>query len=308
MNRFGRHVIIRVSTGLLTVYLAATLVFFLSRITGDPTHQILGENASQEAIDRLNSQLGLDRPLLVQYGDFLMNLIQGDLGTSLRYGTSNTDLIFSRLGNSLVLTIVAVTAGSVGGYLIALLGATRRGSVWDRLSTSIAGVAQSIPPFWLGLVLIYFFAIRLDWFPSGGTGSWRHLVLPAFAIALVPLAYVTRVGRTSIVSVLSEDYVLAARSRGFHERQVLLKHVVRASAIPVATVIGLLTGVILSSTVTVEVVFSWPGIGSLVNQAVQGRDFTLLQALAIVSAVVFVVINFLVDLLYEVLDPRIRTQ
>ncbi|MCK9904872.1 ABC transporter permease [Frankia sp. Cpl3] len=297
----------RLSTGIVTVYLAATIVFSLARGTGDPARQILGAEASPEAVTQLQSELGLDKPLLAQYSDFLLDLVTGDLGTSIRYGASNAELIFSRLGNSILLTAVSVTAGSIIGYLIAFLGATQRGRMWDKLSTSVAGIAQSIPPFWLGLVLVYFFSIRLDWLPSGGTGSWEHVILPAVAIAVVPLAYVTRVGRTSIVSVLSEDYVLAARSRGFSGRQVLLKHVLRASAIPVVTVVGLLTGVILSSTVTVEVVFSWPGIGSLVNQAVQGRDFPLLQALAIVCAVLFVLINFIVDLLYEVLDPRIRT-
>ncbi len=307
MNSAVRRVMIRMSTGIITVFLAATIVFGLARVTGDPARQILGAEASPEAVAQLQSQLGLDRPFLAQYSDFLLHLVKGDLGTSIRYGSSNAELIFSRLANSILLTVVAVALGSIIGYLIAFLGATKRGSVWDKLSTSIAGIAQSIPPFWLGLVLVYFFSIRLGWLPSGGTGSWRHVVLPAVAIAMVPLAYVTRVGRTSIVSVLSEDYVLAARSRGFSERQVLLKHVFKASAIPVVTVIGLLTGVILSSTVTVEVVFSWPGIGSLVNQAVQGRDFALLQALAIVCAVLFVLINFIVDLLYEVLDPRIRT-
>jgi len=308
MNPLARKVFTRVGTGLITVIFAATIVFFLARVTGDPTHQILGENASQEAIDQLRNQLGLDQSIFVQYAEFLSKLAVGDLGTSLRYGIPNIELILPRLGNSFLLTAVAVAGGSAIGYILALLGATKRGSLWDKLSTSIAGIAQSIPPFWLGLVLVYFFALRLEWLPSGGVGDWTHVILPAVAIGMIPLAYVTRVGRTSIVSVLAEDYVLAARSRGFSERQVLLKHVLRASAIPVVTVISLLTGAILSSTVTVEVVFSRPGIGSLANQAIQGRDFTLLQAMAIVTAVVFVLINFIVDLLYEVLDPRIRTR
>lgn len=306
MSATLKKVVLRLFTGILTIVIATTIVFVLARTSGDPAQQIVGESATEEQVQAKREQLGLDQPLVTQYVDYMGGLVRGDLGDSFRYGAPNSELIGSRLWNSLLLTSVAVGIGSILGYLIALIGALRRDSIWDRGGVAIAAIAQSTPSFWLGLMLIWLFALTLGWFPAGSSGSLSHLVLPALAIGVLPMAQVARVSRSALIGVLAEDYTLAARAKGFGEARVVGRYVVRPTLVPVITVIGLLSGSILSSAVTVEVVFGWPGIGSLVSQAVLSRDFSLLQALVVVGATGFVVINLLVDLLYEVIDPRIR--
>jgi len=301
-----RFLVPKVGGALLTLLLAITLAFVLGRAAGDPVQQLLGGMGTEEQVAALRTELGFDRPLVVQYVDYLTDLARGDLGESVRYSQSNWDLIRSRLPASLQLAGAAVVIGTLLGIPLGIVAALRENSLWDRISVTLALVGQSLPLFWLGLMLVLFFSIRLGWLPSGQSGTWRHLVLPAVTLATFPLARIARLTRSSMSEVLENNYLAAARARGLGEWRVIFGHALRNASLPVLTLIGLQAGALLSSAVTVEFVFAWPGLGTLATQAVQFRDFGLVQAIVVVGAVTFVAINLLVDVIYGIIDPRIR--
>lgn len=301
-----RFLAVRVLGALVTLVIAVSLAFFLSRLAGDPVRNLLGDLAPSDQVAELRSELGYDRPLVTQWADYLGDLAHGDLGDSLRYGDSNTSVIAGRLGASIELAGAALVIAVIIGVPTGLLAAHHEGTWIDRTLMTGSLLGQSLPAFWLAMLAVLLFAVKLGWFPAGGSGSWSHLVLPAFTLATLPLARVARMSRSAAVDVLQEPFILAARSRGISERNVLIRHVVRNIALPVLTIIGLQAGGLLSGAVTVEVVFGWPGMGSLAVQAVQFRDFPLVQSIVIVGAVVFVTINLLVDVLCGVADPRVR--
>ena len=296
----------RIAVGLVTVYLALTVAFVLTRITGDPVRQLLGVNATQEQVDLKRAELGLDQPVIQQYLTYLADVVRGDFGESLRYGTSNLGLIVERLPASLQLAFAAIVIGVVVGLTLGMLSALYRDTAVDAFVSVLALVGQSVPSFFVGIVLISIFAVNLGWVPSAGNNGFSSLVLPAIALSLLPLAQVARISRSSAVEVLEQDYIRAARARGFGIVRVVLHHVLRSVGLPVLTVLGLQIGALVSSAVTVEYVFNWPGIGSLTADAVTNRDFSLIQSLVVLGAVTFVVVNLAVDLLYRVIDPRVR--
>ncbi len=301
-----RSLLPRLAGAVVTLLLAVTIAFLLARASGDPVRQMLGDMASQGQIEAVRADLGLDRPLVVQYFDYLGNIVRGDLGTSLRYHTSNWDLIASRLAASFQLAAAAIIIGVVAGVTLGTLAAMFEGKRVDRVAVSLALLGQSVPPFWLGIMLIVVVAVGLRWLPAGQAGSWSHLILPAITLSTLPMARIARMTRSSITEVLEEPYVASARARGFGTRRVMARHVARNAAIPVITLVGLQTGVLLSGAVTVEFVFAWPGLGTLTTQAVAFRDFTLIQALVVFGAVTFVLVNLVVDIVNSVVDPRIR--
>lgn len=301
-----RFLVPKIGGALLTLLLAVTIAFLLGRAAGDPVRQMLGEMATEEQVAAARAELGFDRPLPVQFGTYLADLARGDLGESLRYNRSNWELILSRLPASLQLAGAAVVLGTVFGIPLGILAAIRENTIWDRISVSLALIGQSMPLFWLGMMFVLLFAVRLDWLPSGQAGTWRHLVLPAATLAMFPLARIARLTRSSMSEVLENNYIASARARGLSEWRVIIGHALRNASLPVLTLIGLQAGALLSSAVTVEFVFAWPGLGTLATQAVQFRDFGLVQAIVIVGAVTFVAINLLVDVIYGVIDPRIR--
>lgn len=301
-----KFVVVKIVGALLTLFLAATLAFVLSRFSGDPVYQILGDQATEEQINELRERLGLNSPLLIQYVNFLGDLVTGDLGYSLRYGQDNLDLILGRLGATVLLATLALTLGAVVGFVLGILSALNENSWIDRLSMGLALLGQSIPAFWLGMMLVVVFALNFRILPAGELQGPLSLILPVVTLSTLPMAKVARLARSSMVEVLEEPFVEAARARGFSGRRVVFAHVIRNSLTPVVTLTGIQAGVLLSGAVTVEYVFAWPGMGSLAVQAAGFRDFPLVQALVVFGALAFVVINLTVDLINGAIDPRIR--
>jgi peptide/nickel transport system permease protein len=287
----------------------ATLVFALIHLVpGDPAEAMLGESAPAADLADLRAKLGLDEPLLVQYGHFLRGLVRGDLGTSFRYNTPVTSEIGQRLGRTAQLAFVAMAVSVVIAVPLGILGALYRGRAIDQaaMAVSLAGIAM--PNFWLGPLLAIIFAVELGWLPVSGTGSWRHLVLPALTLGAALAAIVARMTRASLVEELGELYVLAARARGVSRGRAVIRHALRNSLIPVVTILGLQLGAVLTGTIITETIFSWPGVGRLLIQAINFRDYPLVQGCILFIAVTYVLMNLLVDVTYAWLDPRIRYQ
>jgi peptide/nickel transport system permease protein len=301
-----RFLLGKASHGLVTLLLAVTIAFFLARGTGDPVREMLGDLASDEQVAALRSQLGLDRSLPVQFVTFLKDLVTFNLGDSLRYHSSNLDLILSRLPASAQLALAAMVIAVVIGVPLGIWAAVKEGRLADRVASVIALTGQSIPLFWLGLMLILFFAVGLGWLPAGQSTGFSSLILPAVTLSTLPMAQIARLTRSGMTEVLGETFVSASHARGLAWWRIILVHAFRNASLPVITIIGLQAGTLLSGAITVEFVFAWPGLGTLATQAVQTRDFSLIQAIVVFGALVFVVINLLVDLLYGALDPRIR--
>jgi ABC-type dipeptide/oligopeptide/nickel transport system permease component len=287
----------------------ATLVFALIHLVpGDPAQAMLGESAPAADLADLRAKLGLDRPLFVQYGHFLGGLVRGDLGTSFRYNTPVTAEIRQRLGRTAQLALVAMAVAMAMALPLGILGALYRGRAVDQaaMAVSLAGIAM--PNFWLGPLLAIIFAVELGWLPVSGTGSWRHLVLPAVTLGAALAAIVARMTRASLVEELGELYVLAARARGVSRTRAVLRHALRNSLIPVVTIVGLQLGAVLTGTIITETIFSWPGVGRLLIQAINFRDYPLVQGCILFIAVTYVAMNLIVDVAYAWLDPRIRYQ
>jgi ABC-type dipeptide/oligopeptide/nickel transport system permease component len=285
----------------------ATLVFALIHLVpGDPAQVMLGESASAADLDDLRTRLGLDKPLLVQYREFITGLVQGDLGTSFRYNTPVTREIQQRLGRTAQLALAAMVVAVVVAIPLGVLGALYRGRWIDQLATTVSLLGVAMPNFWLGPVLAIVFAIYLGWLPVSGTGTWAHLVLPAVTLGGALAAILARMTRATLVDELRELYVLAARARGIARGRAVVAHALRNSLIPVVTIIGLQLGAVLTGTIITETIFSWPGVGRLLIQAISFRDYPLVQGCILFIAVTYVTMNLLVDLVYGFLDPRIR--
>ncbi|MBA3640333.1 MAG: ABC transporter permease [Acidobacteriota bacterium] len=285
----------------------ATLVFALIHLVpGDPAQAMLGEGASQEEIQRLRTSLGLDRPLLTQYTGFLGGLVRGDLGTSFRYNTPVTQQIMSRLGNTAKLALAAMLVAILFAVPLGIIAAVFRGRAPDHVAMTMALAGISMPNFWLGPLLAILFAVYLGWLPVSGTGSLAHLVLPAATLGAALSAILARMTRASLLEELRELYVLAARARGLSGARAVLRHAFRNSLIPVVTIIGLQFGAVLTGTIITETIFAWPGLGRLLIQAINFRDYPLVQGCILFIAVTYVLMNLLTDLTYGLLDPRIR--
>jgi peptide/nickel transport system permease protein len=285
----------------------ATLVFALIHLVpGDPAQAMLGEGATIEEVSRLRGQLGLDEPLLVQYRSFLGGILRGDLGTSFRYGTPVTDEIRTRLPNTALLAVAAMAAAIVFAIPLGILAAVFRGTAVDHAAMTVALAGISMPNFWLGPLLAILFAVQLGWLPVSGTGSPAHLVLPAITLGAALSAILARMTRASLLEELRELYVLAARARGLSSRRAVLRHAFRNSLIPIVTIVGLQFGAVLTGTIITETIFAWPGIGRLLIQSINFRDYPLIQGCILFISVTYVAMNLLTDLTYGFLDPRIR--
>jgi ABC-type dipeptide/oligopeptide/nickel transport system permease component len=294
-------------TGIMLVLVALT-VFLLGHLTGDPVRLMVPDEATEPEMAALRRELGFDRPLSVQFVDFLAHAAQGDLGRSLRYRQPALALVLERMPATVELGTAAMMIALLAAVPAALVCAPRPGSVLDALASTAAAVGQALPPFWIGIMLILLFAVHLQWLPAAGRGDVGSLVLPAITLGLWPMARMARMLRSSLLDVLQQDFVRSARAKGLSERAVLLRHVLRNASIPTVTMAALTYGSILGGTVITESVFAWPGVGRLALEAVYNRDFPLLQATVLVVAWIFVVINLALDLLYVWLDPRIRLQ
>lgn len=304
----GLYVVRRIAASVPVIFGLITVVFFLMRLLpGDPVAVMMTEfAAAAEDQAKIRAQLGLDDPILVQYGRYLFDLARGDLGESVFTHRTVLSQIGSQLPATLELALASTLIGVVGGLLIGVFAAAWRDSLFDRVSMFVSLFFISMPSFWVGLLFIYFFALRLGWFPVAGTGGLRHLVLPAFALGMRPIAVLARVVRTSMLETLNQDFVVTARAKGLVPRRVLFGHALRNALIPVVTIIGLQFGYALGGAVIIETVFGRQGIGALAVGAVQRHDYPLVQGTVLLVGIVFVLANLIVDLLYGVIDPRIR--
>jgi peptide/nickel transport system permease protein len=301
------YVVRRLWQSALTLVGVSVLVFAILRVLpGDPAKMLLPEGAPQSAVEELNRHLGLREPLHVQYAIFLRSVSRGDFGHSFQYRAPALRVVAERLPATLELTLVAMVLTIFFGVSIGIVAAVRRGTAYDYAGTVLAVLGQSLPNFWLGIMLILLFGVALRWLPTSGFEGWRHLILPAITLAAFPTALVARLTRSSMLEILSRDFIRTGRAKGLAERAVILRHALRNAAIPVLTVIGLQIGTLLGGAVITESVFAWPGMGKLVVDAIFFRDFPVVQTVLILSATVFVLINLAVDLLYTLIDPRIR--
>jgi len=284
----------------------STLVFFLLRLSGDPLALLVTETTTREEMERLREALGLTAPLWEQYARFLIRAFQGDFGDSLRYTKPAATLVWETLPATLELTAAALGIATALAVPLGMLAAIRRGTSVETSCSVITLVGQSVPFFWLGILLILVFSVQLHALPSFGRGTAWHLILPAVTLSASTMAKTARLVRAGMLEVLSQEYIRTARAKGLPERLVFLRHAFRNIAIPVVTILGLDFGLLLGGAVVTETIFAWPGTGRLMIQAIQGRDFPVVQAAVFILAVVFVVINALLDLIYAWLDPRIR--
>jgi peptide/nickel transport system permease protein len=291
----------------LTLVGVSILVFVILRVLpGDPARILLPDGAPQSAVDELNRHLGLKEPLPVQYAIFLRSVFRGDFGESFQYRAPAARVVRERLLATVHLALAAMTLTVGLGVSLGIVAAVRRGTGADYASTVLAVLGQSLPNFWLGIMLVLLFGVALRWLPTSGYASWRHLILPAVTLAAFPTALVVRLTRSSMLEILGKDYIRTGRAKGLTERLVILRHALRNATVPVLTVVGLQIGTLLGGAVITEFVFAWPGMGKLLVDAIAFRDFPVLQTVLILSATIFVAINLLVDLLYTVIDPRIR--
>jgi len=284
----------------------ATVVFLLVRLTGDPVRLMLSPDATPAQEQALRRSLGLDTPPVVQYAHFMASVARLDLGQSLRYGQPTLNLVLERYPATLQLSAAALLVSLVVALPSGILAATRRGTAADGGVMALALVGQSSPVFFTGIALVLIFAVSLRWLPSGGIGTPLHLVLPAVTLGLYLMSTVARLMRSSLLDVLSEDYLRTARAKGLTASVIMLRHALRNAMLPVITIIGLETGALLGGSIVTETVFAWPGVGQLVIQAIAARDYPLVQGIVLVLATTFVLINLIVDLSYSWLDPRIR--
>ena len=297
----------RLAQSALTLLGTSVLVFVILRVLpGDPAKMLLPEGAPQSAVEALNRQLGLREPLHVQYAIFLRSVFRGDFGQSFQYRAPALRVVVERLPATIDLTLSAMVLTVLFGVATGIVAAVRQGTGYDYAGTVVTVLGQSLPNFWLGIMLVLLFGVTLRWLPTSGFQGWPHLILPAVTLAAYPTALVARLTRSSMLEILTQDYVRTGRAKGLTERVVVLSHALRNATIPVLTVIGLQIGTLLGGAVITESVFAWPGIGKLVVDAIFFRDFPVVQTILILSASIFVVINLLVDVLYTVIDPRIR--
>ena len=302
-----RFVVRRLALTVPVLLGVATLVFALIHlIPGDPAQTILGETASEAEVAALRQRLGLDRSLLEQYGGFLANAARGDLGTSLRSNAPVAQEIGDRLPATLELAAAAMLVAIGVSIPLGIIAAVRRGTIVDHAATTLALTGISIPNFWLGPLLALVFAVELGWLPVSGRGTLANLVLPAISLGAALAAILARMTRASLLEELREPYVQAARARGASNARAVLRHAFRNSLIPVVTLIGLQFGAVLTGAVITETVFAWPGIGRLLIQSIGFRDYPIVQGCILFIAVIYVGMNLLTDLVYGVLDPRIR--
>ena len=292
----------------LVALLAITLIVFgLTHLTGSPVDALLPDDASNEQIESLIRHWGLDRPLHEQYLAFLGNALQGDLGVSLKWrGYTAMEVVLQRLPATLKLGGLSVLISIVVAIPLGVIAAKHRGTMVDKSANVVALLGQSLPQFWLGIMLIWIFAVGLGWFPTSGQGGLAHMILPAVAMASFQIAALTRLTRSAMLDTLRSEYIKLARLKGVSEHKIIWKHALRNAAIVPLTYFGLLSGSLLTGSVVIESVFAWPGTGLLSIEAIRGRDYPVVQAVVVLFAVVFLLINYVVDALYALVDPRIR--
>lgn len=309
-----RHILRRLLLAIPTLFVVVTIIFLLVRvIPGDPARAALGDNATEAAVDALREQLGLNKPIFEQYLDYMTGLLQGDLGTTLISRQPAWNQIQFVLPHTLELTFAALLVALIIGIPIGIASAVKQNTPIDYAGRIFSLAGLSMPAFYLGLLLMYLFAAKLGWFPAIGAGDFsdpgdnlKRLVLPAVSLGLIEMAYIARMTRSVMLNVLSDDYVRTARAKGLADRVVLFKHAFRAGLVPIVSLIGIFIIGLIGASVLTEEVFARPGLGKLMVGASKQRDYTLLQAIMVVYAFIIIIVNIIVDIVYTVVDPRVR--
>ena len=303
-----KYIIRRLGYSTISLVLLSLTIFFFVRVTGDPAVLLVEPGASKADLEQIRQQFGLDRPLFIQYGHFVSALVRGDFGQSFYYRTPVLELYLSRLPNSLMLAAAAMALSLLIGIPSGILAAVNVNGWWDRVGKIFSLLGLSLPSFWVGLVMILFFSVYLGWLPSSGAGTASHMIMPAFALGWFFAAAHMRMTRSSMLEVMGSEYVKLARLKGLPERLVITKHAFKNALIPVLTLAGINLVIMVNVAVVVETVFAWPGIGRLLYEGIAFRDFPVVQATVLLGGVMIVVVNLLVDILYAVIDPRIRLE
>ncbi|WP_087738398.1 ABC transporter permease [Paraburkholderia piptadeniae] len=298
-------VIVRCLEGLIAIWGVVTIVFIVSRLLGDPAVLMLPPGATAAQLAELREKLGLHGSLLSQYVDFMRAVIRGDFGSSFQFDRPALSVVLDRLPATLSLAFLALGIGLFGGMLAGTVAAVNQGSFAGGLLMMLALLGQATPAFWLGVLLIMILSVKLQWLPVGGYGHWQSFILPAITLACFTSASIARLLRSSMLETLTEDFVRTARAKGLRPGRILIWHVGKNSVLPVLTMAGILTGELLGGAAVTESVFSWPGVGRLIVQSIQAKDFPVVQAGVAIIAATFIAVNILVDCLYVVIDPRV---
>lgn len=302
----SRYFTMRVIESIFAIWGVITAIFFIVRLSGDPALLMLPIGVSDQELNAFRHAMGLDQPIYIQYFKYLGNILTGNFGESYLHGKDALVVVLERMPATVELAVTAILLGTIIGSITGLIAARKQGSIFEFIAMVTALIGQATPVFWLGIMFILFFSVELGWLPSGGRGTIVHLILPAVTLATFCSASIARLFRSSLLEILKEDYIRTAWSKGLPPRIVVFGHAARNALIPVITMLGLLTGTLLGGSVVTETIFSWPGVGRLIVQGITKNDFPVVQAGVTVIAVTFVGVNLLVDILYSVLDPRIR--
>ena len=306
MRGIGAFLAYRFVRALVALWLVSTVVFVVMRLSGDPVPLLLPPDAPTAEIFRVRHDLGLDRPLIVQYAVFLGDVVHGDFGRSIHFHQPAMAVAFGYLPATFELGVAAFLIAVIFALPIGILSAVRRDSGLDRAAMGLALFGQSAPTFFLGVLFILVFSLRLNLFPTSGRGGWAHLVLPAATLGAFAMASIARITRSAMLEVLRTDFVRTARAKGAREAAVVLKHTLKNAALPIITITGLQLGTLLGGAVVTETVFAWPGMGRLAIQSIYNRDYPVVQSAVFIAAVLFIAINLTLDVMYGVLDPRVR--
>lgn len=293
---------------LIPVLIGVTFIVYaiMSLAPGDPAKVILGETATPEQITQLREEMGLNDPMLLQYGRYIVNLVQGDMGDSYKTKNPVAKEVWARFPNTIKLASISMLLAIGLSIPLGVVAAVKQNTIIDGASMIIALIGVSMPIFWLGLLLILFFSLKLGWFPVSGSSGWKSLVLPGFALGFNHMASIARTTRSSMLEVIRQDYIRTVRAKGVAENKVITRHALKNALIPTITVIGLQVGFMLGGSVLTETVFAWPGIGRLMIEGIQGRDIPMVMGCIVLFSVTFSIINLIVDLLYGFVDPRIK--
>jgi ABC-type dipeptide/oligopeptide/nickel transport system permease component len=300
------YLVRRFLQSLLVLLGVSFVVFGILYLTGDPALVLMPPDATIEDIAKFREQMGFNDPFLVQYGRFLSGALRGDFGQSVRHGEPAFALVMERMPATFELSGAALLVALSLAIPAGIVSAVRRNSLVDYVSTVVALLGQSMPTFWLGIMLILLFSVQLNVLPSSGRGGWQHMLLPAVTLGLFTTARITRLTRSGMLEVLNQDYIRTARAKGVANPPVVWKHALKNAAIPIVTIVGLELGTLLGGSVITETIFAWPGVGRLSVQAIYNRDYPVVQAAVFMLSATFVLVNLVVDMLYTYLDPRIR--
>ena len=301
-----RYIVKRLLLGLLTLIGVSMIIFIAVRLSGDPVLLLVSPDATQEEIQKMKIELGLDKPVPVQYVIFMKNSLKGDFGKSTRYRRPALELVMNRLPATIQLALLAFIVSITLGITIGVISVTKPGSWFDFLGKTLAMLGQAMPEFWIGIMAILIFSVQLGWLPTSGRGGLQHFILPSLTLGWYSAASIMRLTRSSMLQVMGSEYIKTARLKGNPERVVVWRHALRNALIPIIAMGGMQLGRLLGGAVIVETIFGWPGLGQLILEAINTRDYTVVQTGVFITSTFFILLNLVVDLMYGVIDPRIR--